>query len=143
MGEHDIGRLVYLGLLLVVIGGWFLLQNRKTLGKTLQMLAVWAFIFIGVIAAYGLWEDIRQTVRPQQSVLTEAGRVEVPRAADGQYYLTLDVNGAPVEFLVDTGASEVVLNNADAERAGIDTANLAYLGRARTANARPAARLPI
>ncbi|MFW8592801.1 retropepsin-like aspartic protease family protein [Cribrihabitans neustonicus] len=134
MGEHDIGRLVYLGLLLAVIGGWVFVQNRQSLGKTFQMLAVWALIFLGVIAAYGLWEDIRQTVRPQQSVLTEAGRVEVPRARDGHYYLTLQVNGTPVEFLVDTGASEVVLNGADAERAGIDTESLAYLGRAQTAN---------
>ncbi|MFW8636130.1 retropepsin-like aspartic protease family protein [Cribrihabitans pelagius] len=134
MGEHDIGRLIYLGLLLAVIGGWVFVQNRQSLGKTFQMLAVWGLIFLGVIAAYGLWEDIRQTVRPQQSVLTEAGRVEVPRAGDGHYYLTLQVNGTPVEFLVDTGASEVVLNGADAERAGIDTESLAYLGRAQTAN---------
>lgn len=134
MGEYDIGRLVYLGLLLAVIGGWVFVQNRQSLGKTFQMLAIWALIFLGVIAAYGLWEDIRQTVRPQQSVLTEAGRVEVPRARDGHYYLTLQVDGTPVQFLVDTGASEVVLNAADAERAGIDTGSLAYLGRAKTAN---------
>jgi aspartyl protease family protein len=98
------------------------------------MFAVWIFIFLGVIASYGLWDDIRQTVRPQQSVAQETGRVEVPRSRDGHYYLTLEVNGTPVEFLVDTGASQVVLNERDAERAGIDTKALAYLGRARTAN---------
>ncbi|WP_027258641.1 MULTISPECIES: retropepsin-like aspartic protease family protein [Leisingera] len=134
MGEFEIGRVIYLVVLLVAVGSWVFVQNRQSIGKTLQMFAVWGFIFLGVIASYGLWEDIRQTVRPQQSVAVDAGRVEVPRAPDGHYYLTLEVNGAAVPFLVDTGASEVVLNARDAERAGIDTDTLAYLGRARTAN---------
>ena len=134
MGEIEIGRFIYLVLLLIAVGSWVFVQNRQSIGKTLQMFAVWGFIFLGVIASYGLWEDIRHTVRPQQSVAVDAGRVEVPRAPDGHYYLTLDVNGAAIEFLVDTGASQVVLNAADAQRAGIDTDNLAYLGRARTAN---------
>ncbi|UWQ80745.1 TIGR02281 family clan AA aspartic protease [Leisingera sp. S132] len=134
MGEYEIGRFIYLIILLVAVGSWVFVQNRQSLGKTMQMFAVWGFIFLGVIASYGLWEDIRQTVRPQQSVAIDAGRVEVPRAPDGHYYLTLDVNGAPVEFLVDTGASQVVLNERDARSAGIDTTSLAYLGRASTAN---------
>ncbi|NSY38106.1 TIGR02281 family clan AA aspartic protease [Leisingera sp. ANG59] len=134
MGEYEIGRFIYLIILLVAVGSWVFVQNRQSIGKTLQMFAVWGFIFLGVIASYGLWEDIRQTVRPQQSVAIDAGRVEVPRAPDGHYYLTLDVNGAPVEFLVDTGASQVVLNERDARSAGVDTGSLAYLGRASTAN---------
>jgi aspartyl protease family protein len=134
MAGHDFGQLIYLVLLLLAVGSWVFVQNRQSLGQTVQMLAVWGFIFVGVIAAYGLWGDIRHTLQPQQSVATDAGRVEVPRAADGHYYLTLQVNGAPIEFLVDTGASQVVLNEADAQKAGIDIENLAYLGRARTAN---------
>ncbi len=134
MSDMDTARIIYLVLLLLAVGSWVFVQNRQSLGKTVQSLAIWAFIFLGVIAAYGLWGDIRQTVMPQQSVITDQGRVEVPLAPDGHYYLTLSVNGAPVNFLVDTGASQVVLSRKDAERAGIDTGSLAYLGRAQTAN---------
>jgi aspartyl protease family protein len=58
----------------------------------------------------------------------------VPRAPDGHYYLTLEVAGTPVEFMVDTGATNVVLSRRDAERVGVDLDGLMYLGQAQTAN---------
>ena len=134
MADVDYGRVIYLVLLLAVVGSWVFVQNRQGLGKTVQQLAIWAFIFLGVIAGYGLWDDIRSTVQPRQSVVSGTGQIEVPRSSDGHYYLTLDVNTVPITFLVDTGATAVVLNAKDARRAGIDPDNLAYLGRANTAN---------
>lgn len=134
MEDLDYGRLLYLLLLLGVVGSWVFVQNRQSLSTTMQQIAIWAFIFLGVIAGYGLWDDIRQTVRPQQAVLGETGQVTVPRAADGHYYLTVAVNGAPVNFLVDTGATAVVLTTDDARRAGFDPDTLAFVGRAQTAN---------
>lgn len=133
MTSDDYGRLIYLVLLLAVIGGWFLLRNRQERGKTAQQFAVWGLIFAGVAAAYGLWSDIRGAA-PRSAILTEAGQIEVPRARDGHYYLTLDINGLPVEFMIDTGASDVVLTQADARRVGIDTDGLIYANEASTAN---------
>lgn len=134
MTSWDWGRLAYLVLLGTVLVFWYWTQNRASLGKVAQQAIAWALIFVGAIAAVGLWDDIRSTVRPMQSVVTEAGRVEVPRALDGHYYLTLKVNGQPVDFMIDTGASQVVLTAADAVRIGLDTDSLAYVGRAMTAN---------
>ena len=70
---------------------------------------------------------------PVQTV-SESGVIEVPRAEDGHYYLTLSIDGTAVEFLADTGASTVVLSDSDARRLGIDPDSLAYLGEADTAN---------
>jgi aspartyl protease family protein len=89
-------------------------------------------IFVGVIAGYGLWGDIRSSITPQQQISGE--RIEVPRAADGHYYLTLTIAGTKVPFMVDTGASNVVLTRADARRLGIDPDVLNYFGEANTAN---------
>jgi aspartyl protease family protein len=36
--------------------------------------------------------------------------------------------------MVDTGATQIVLSRSDAQRAGIEVADLAFLGTARTAN---------
>ncbi|MEM1235641.1 MAG: TIGR02281 family clan AA aspartic protease, partial [Pseudomonadota bacterium] len=66
--------------------------------------------------------------------LVSASEISVPRRPDGHFYLTLDVNDVPVEFVVDTGATDVVLSDADARRVGIDLENLAFFGQAMTAN---------
>jgi aspartyl protease family protein len=130
----QIGSLVYLGLLVTAIAGWLVASQRRNLGRLAQYAAVWSFIFIGAIVAVGLWTDIRQTVAPRQSVLMEGTRIEVPQHVDGHYYLTLEINGAPIRFVVDTGATELVLSREDARRAGIDPDALIFSGRAFTAN---------
>jgi aspartyl protease family protein len=50
----------------------------------------------------------------------------VPKGRDGHFWAQAQVNGAPVRFLVDTGATEVALTPLDAQRLGIDTARLNY-----------------
>jgi aspartyl protease family protein len=134
MSEFDYARVFYLVLLGSAVVLWFFAQNRNSLGKITQQAIIWALIFVGVIAAVGLWGDIRNTVMPGQAVVAEDGRIELPRAADGHYYLTADVNGAPIRFVVDTGASQIVLTKADAETAGLATEDLSFVGRAFTAN---------
>ncbi len=130
----NIARLGYLGLLGAAVLMWFVTQNRDSLGKTLQQALIWVFIFMGVIAVVGLWEDIRSSTVPSGRMTITDDRIVVPRARDGHYYLQLQVNGKPVEFLVDTGASQIVLSLEDAGRIGIDVNDLNYFGRALTAN---------
>jgi aspartyl protease family protein len=133
MTGDDWGRLAYLGLLLVAVGGW-LFTNRQGLSKNLQQASVWAFLFIGVIAGYGLWGDVRGQLLPGQAMVTGSGRIEVPRSFDGHYHLTVEINGAPVDVMVDTGATDLVLTMQDAEAAGIDIGSLRFSEQAMTAN---------
>ena len=48
-----------------------------------------------------------------------AHEVTLERNSDKHFYANATVNGKPVRFLVDTGASEIALTEADAKRAGI------------------------
>lgn len=133
MQEFDYARLTYLVLLGSVIAFTFFVQNRQSLGKLMQQALTWGLIFLGVIAAYGLWGDIRQSVRPVAQ-FDAAGQIELKRRNDGHFYVTLKLNGAPVLFVVDTGATDMVLSQPDAQRAGLDLTKLAFTGRANTAN---------
>jgi aspartyl protease family protein len=134
MSGEQTASLIYLMLLGSVIAGYFFLSHRQSIGQGLRQAGLWALIFIGVIAAYGLWSDIQGSVMPRQAVFAEDARVEVPRSPDGHYHMVLEVNGTPVRFVVDTGATDIVLSRADAARIGIDTEALAFVGAARTAN---------
>ncbi len=134
MDSFDTGRLIYLVLLGLMVIGWFVTQGKTNWNKTLQQAAAWALIFGGAIAAYGLWGDIAQTVRPQQTVFAEENKIVVPRSANGHYYLDAEVNGARISFVLDTGATSVVLTKTDAALAGLDVDGLTYYSRAMTAN---------
>lgn len=134
MDPANYGYLIYLVLLLTALCVWAFTGQRRNLGKMARYLGVWVMVFMGILVAVLLWNDLRSDIAPQQSVLRDGAAVEVPRSADGHYYLVLEVNGVPTRFVVDTGASQIVLTRADAEAAGIDTGSLIFTGRASTAN---------
>jgi aspartyl protease family protein len=133
MDGDTLARVGYLAIILVALGGWALVEFRQRMGQALRMGLAWGLIFLGMMAGYGLWNDIRNDAVPIQNV-TEGGEVVVPRALDGHYYLTLAINGTPVPFMVDTGASGMVLTLQDAEKLGLDPASLSFVGEAQTAN---------
>ena len=129
---ENTARLIYLGLLLASLGGWVMIEYRKRMGQALRTALAWGMIFLGLMAGYGLWADIKRDILPIQ-VVTGA-QVVIPLAQDGHYYPKLTINGQSLSFMADTGASSVVLSPADARRLGIDPESLAYMGQAVTAN---------
>jgi aspartyl protease family protein len=48
-----------------------------------------------------------------------SGRISLPADGGGHFMGSGSINGRPVQFLVDTGASTVALSVADAERIGL------------------------
>jgi aspartyl protease family protein len=123
----------YLAVLLLAVGGWWMASNRPSIGKTLQMALVWGMIFMGGMAIYGLWNDISNDYYSAQ-IISSDGEITIPRASDGHYYVKAKINGVDISFLVDTGASDLVLTREDAEKVGINVATLPFLGSANTAN---------
>jgi aspartyl protease family protein len=56
----------------------------------------------------------------------QAGHV-VHQAGDGLFYAQALINGQPVRFIVDTGSSVVVLNEADAKRTGVQSEGMSQV----------------
>lgn len=134
MFEDNLGRLIYLVLLLGALGGWALVEARGRFGQFTRQALAWVMIFGALAAGYGLWQDM--SFGRQQALVSGEGQqqLELKRSGDGHYYLALAVDGVPLRFMVDTGASSIVLSDRDTERLNIDRSKLAYLGQARTAN---------
>ncbi|MBR3370228.1 MAG: TIGR02281 family clan AA aspartic protease [Rhodobacteraceae bacterium] len=131
MDSDQIARMVYLGVWGTVLIGYFLIARQQNIGQTLRHALLWGLIFVGVAAGYGLWQDISQTNRVS---VTGDGAIVLRAARDGHFHLDLQVNSEPVRFIIDTGASDLVLSRADAQKVGLAPDTLAYLGQARTAN---------
>lgn len=132
MNGDDFASVLYLSLLLAALGGWALVEYRARLGEMARVAAAWGLIFLAVAAGSGLWGDLRGQIAPMQSV--QAGRILIPLARDGHYYVDLEINGKSLTLLADTGASQIVFSQSDAADLGIDVTDLAYLGTAMTAN---------
>ena len=133
MESFDTARILYLSLLLGVVGFYYIVSHRHEMGRMVRHAVLWALIFIGALAAVGLWQDIRPQLAPAQ-IVSGDGVLEVDRDRSGHFSVVADVNDAPIEFLVDTGASSIVLSRSDAQRISIDMDDLVFTGRADTAN---------
>lgn len=134
-------RFVYLGLLLVFLLASVGIRWRQRPAIHLRHALVWASIALFLVVAYSfryeltaLGQRIMGEVNPRSPVQEGPGRVSVRADASGHFRVQASVDGVPVRFMVDTGASVVVLSPADAERIGLDLARLDYSQRFLTAN---------
>lgn len=97
----------------------------------LGILAFW------LVVMGALYFAMQHFLQPQRTTVTAEGHVEIPRHRDGHFRVQGSINGVPVNFLVDTGASLVVVTDAFARQAGLQggdaitfqTANGARQGR--------------
>ena len=62
----------------------------------------------------------------ETSTTDDSHATAIPKAQDGHFWANGIVNSHAVHFLVDTGATVVVLTEADAQRLGFDKTNLTY-----------------
>ena len=126
----DAGQIIALGFLIVI--GFSMLGSILHNGA-LRNALIWSLIFLGVFGIANNWDEISSDFNPQQTTFTDTS-IEVPKGRDNHFRLTLRINNVPVDFLVDTGASQVVLTIDDAARVGLDPDSLTYIGTAFTAN---------
>lgn len=131
-----IAALIYLAILVVAVIAYLFFSNSgpAPAGKVVQRSLVWLSVFVAVVAGYGLWQDASRAMLPRQAVFAEGTSVTIPKDRDGHYYLTLHINDVPVVFVVDTGATDMVLGPRDAARIGLRAEDMEFSGRASTAN---------
>lgn len=133
MDGDNLVRLFYLLVLGSALVGWIFIESRGRMGQAARQAVAWLLIFVGVAAGYGLWQDMAPA--GQRQTLGAGGeQVIIERAPDNHYYLRLTVDGTALRFMIDTGATGIVLSDRDTDRLGIDRRSLAFLGEARTAN---------
>ena len=68
------------------------------------------------------------------AAVAEGTVVKIAAGRRGHYHADAEINGRPVEVMIDTGATMVALTYEDAERAGLFVTPSDFTGRVSTAN---------
>ncbi len=127
--------------ILTLIGSGIIFVPRSNLKGAAKNVAIWILLGAGVLAVYTLRDDFAQLAKrmggeivPSSGQQQGENAITVQRGRDGHFKVSVDVNGTPVRFLIDTGASIVTLSPDDAVRVGFDPSTLDYVQRFSTAN---------
>ena len=92
---------------------------------TLGILAFWLAVMAGLYLAM---DYVRQ---PRAAVVAADGALVIARGSDGHFRVAGSINGQPVRFMVDTGASLIAVSDALAQQAGLEGGQVTQF---RTAN---------
>lgn len=127
----------YLCFFLILLG-FISSSSRYKKAQLYKYLTIWFIIFMGLIIIFSfkatlLNNNIIANLRAGYGV-THEDKIKYFIAADGHFYINAKLNNKNIEFLVDTGASDVMLTRQDAELLGINTQKLLYNKVYMTAN---------
>jgi aspartyl protease family protein len=150
-GGADV-RVVYMGGLLVLllagVLGRFSARPASSWSQAFGQIVIWLAVGLVLVGGYSYRAEMRRIsdrllgeLDPAHGQATGSGTdagtggtMLFTMAADGQFRIEARVGGVPVRFILDTGASDVMLSPADARRLGFDPAALAYTRSYQTAN---------
>ncbi len=140
----DWASIIGLTMLATLSGATVLGMFRGRAGDAVQAALAWLGIFavLGVVYTYRYeFESVGRRVLGNvipgmgHEGVTGSREVTVPRSGGSTFVARVSLNGSrAVPMLVDTGASALVLTDADARRAGIDPATLSFSIPVQTAN---------
>jgi aspartyl protease family protein len=118
----------------------FIIRKQYTNIPVLKYITYWLAIFLGLGILYSykdVYFDIKDrflyNLLPGYQV-KKNDEIVVKRAQDGHYYLFGQINDNRIKFMVDTGASGVVVSKEVAKKVGIDINNLKFNYISYTAN---------
>jgi aspartyl protease family protein len=131
---------LYSTTLLILIASSVIFRGK--IKTNLKYLAIWGGIFLTLLIGYTLRSDVTTLANklvaeliPSRAITTsDAKALSFRMADDGHFHINSQINGNLVRFMVDTGASDIVLSPQDAIRLGFDLKTLQYNKFYNTAN---------
>jgi aspartyl protease family protein len=130
---------------LALIGAGGVAMFRARPRKAIFQMGFWVAIILLLVLGYSFQPEFSSMITSVKARLTGAlvpgqaqqqpdGSLVFARANDGHFHVEALVDGTRIDFLVDTGASGIVLSPADAQRLGYDPKQLDYDVWTSTAN---------
>ncbi len=138
--EDALAQSLYYVLLLVLVGSSAVLHRGMKLTSVFRNILIWLAIAATLVLGYsyryefsGASDRIQAELFPRDGV-TRGDSISFAASQNNHFIVAALVDGIEVEFLVDTGASDIVLSPRDAVRVGFDPDRLDYTREYATAN---------
>jgi aspartyl protease family protein len=119
--------------ILALVSSTLVFGRRMSLRETARNILLWLGVALVLVLGFsfqselmGVWQRVRAELLPGQPVQAAHGEMTVNADESGSFHVYGRINGMPVRFLVDTGASEIVLSPADAARLGLNPDKLVF-----------------
>ena len=121
------GSLYLLIAMMLVLGS--LIGRREPIGRLIKLAVAWVVIFGAGFILFTFRDNFTYVAERLKTEVTgrpmvEGGEVRIPMAVDGHFWVEAEVNGQPVNFLVDSGATMTTIDQPTA-----DAIKLAYSDR--------------
>ena len=117
-----LGSLYLLMAIMLVAGS--LMARRERFAKLATMAIAWIAIFGAGFVLFTFRDDLTYVAQRLKSEATgapvvEGSQVRIPMAIDGHFWVQGSINGTPVKFLVDSGATMTTIGRDTANAAGV------------------------
>ncbi len=119
-------RIIY-GILLLVLVCSALFSRRIPISQMVKMLLIWIGIFLLLFILFSFRAEFSIVLERVKSEITGTGNqssngqeIILTRRYNGHFWIRAFVNNVPIDFLVDSGATGIVMSTADADAASID-----------------------
>jgi len=130
----DQAYFVQLCVMLILIASAVACSRRVSAYEAMRNIAIWLGILAVLGFSYVFYQQMRSELVPGYPTAAGPNVMVFTENRDGDFSVIGAVNGTAVEFMVDTGASDIVLSPDDARRIGIDVDALQFTSRYETAN---------
>ena len=117
-----LGSLYLLMAIMLVAGS--LIARREKFAKLATMAIAWIAIFGAGFILFTFRDDLTYVAQRLKSEATgapvvEGSQLRIPMAIDGHFWVQGSINGTPVKFLVDSGATMTTIGRDTANAAGV------------------------
>jgi len=134
MEQLQLMKFIYaFALLAILLTGLLTRSSLEPKVPYFNFFLIWATIFTLGLVFYMMKEELSRYLNPSNPIVTE-NDITLRKTYDNHFYLDAKINNIPIKFLIDTGASNILLSYNDAQKIGVDLNKLNFNIPHNTAN---------
>ena len=138
--SQEWSNIIYVIILIVLLIMGFS-SKELPLKKFFEYAGLWIIIALVALVSYSYRfeffeakDRVLSDLFPSKAINKNHQQLTINVSQDGHYYLNVKIKNFPVRFMIDTGASEVVIDKNLAIKLGYDLKNINYNKVFQTAN---------